>query len=165
MPLDVPDGERCFLDANILYYSYVETPPLSEACRHLLQRVQHGDITALTDCRALSDCLHKTMLAEISQKFGRSRDRLIGWIKQHPKALENLPKTIEVGSRLAKLHMTILPNDAARLPTVISGCQTHRLLFGDAQIVAQMQGHGIVHLATNDDDFDRVPGITVWKPR
>ena len=27
MPLDVPDGERCFLDANILYYCYVETPP------------------------------------------------------------------------------------------------------------------------------------------
>jgi len=35
MPLDVPDGERCFLDANILYYCFVETPPLSDACRML----------------------------------------------------------------------------------------------------------------------------------
>jgi len=28
-----------------------------------------------------------------------------------------------------------------------------------------MQRHGISHLATNDDDFDWVPGVTVWKPR
>jgi predicted nucleic acid-binding protein len=51
------------------------------------------------------------------------------------------------------------------LPTVIAKSQAHRLLLGDASIVAQMQQHGIVHLATNDDDFDRVLGVTVWKPR
>jgi predicted nucleic acid-binding protein len=44
-------------------------------------------------------------------------------------------------------------------------CQAHGLLTNDALIVAVMQRHGITHLATNDDDFDRVPGITVWKPR
>lgn len=59
MPLDVPDGERCFLDANILYYCYVETPPLSEACRDLLRRVQNGDVAAFSDVRALNDCVHK----------------------------------------------------------------------------------------------------------
>jgi predicted nucleic acid-binding protein len=78
MPLDVPDGERCFLDANILYYCFVETPPLSDVCRRLLQRVQNGDVVALTDARALSDCAHKTMLAEVSQRFGRTRERLVG---------------------------------------------------------------------------------------
>jgi len=26
MPLDVPDGAACFLDANILYYALVPTP-------------------------------------------------------------------------------------------------------------------------------------------
>jgi len=46
MPLEVPDGERCFLDANILYYCYVETPPLSEACRDLMRRVQNGGVAA-----------------------------------------------------------------------------------------------------------------------
>jgi predicted nucleic acid-binding protein len=53
MPLDVPDGERFFLDANILYYCFVETPPLSDACRQLLRRVQNGDVVALTDVGAL----------------------------------------------------------------------------------------------------------------
>lgn len=161
MPLDVPDGERCFLDANILYYCYVETPLLSVSCRNFMRRVQNGSLEAFTDVRALNDCAHKTMLAEISQRFSRSRERLIGWLKQHPEALVELPKTTDVCDRLAKLSLSVLTNEALLLPTVIGIVQTHRLLLGDASIVAQMQRIGITHLATNDDDFDRVPGIIV----
>ena len=39
------------------------------------------------------------------------------------------------------------------------------LLTNDAMIVALMQRHRLSHLITNDDDFDAVPGLTVWKPR
>ena len=34
------------------------------------------------------------------------------------------------------------------------------LLINDAVIVAVMQAHGLTNLASNDSDFDRVPGIT-----
>ncbi|NLF06610.1 MAG: hypothetical protein GX594_01335 [Pirellulaceae bacterium] len=77
MPLDVPDGQLCFLDANILYYCFVETPPFSGFCRELLTRVQGGDVVALTDVRALGDCVHKVILAEVSHRFGRTRDQLV----------------------------------------------------------------------------------------
>ena len=43
----------------------------------------------------------------------------------------------------------------------LKGC----LLTNDAMIVALMRRHGVTHLVTNDNDFDRVPGLTVWKPR
>lgn len=165
MPLEVPDGERCFLDANILYYCFVETSPHSDMCRQLLRRVQYGDVAALTDVRALNDCAHKTMLAEVSERFGRPRDRLIGWLKHHPEALAELPKTVEVCDRLPQLQLTVISNESTLLPNAAAIAQRHRLRLGDANIVAIMQHHGIIHLATNDDDFDRVPGITVWKPR
>jgi predicted nucleic acid-binding protein len=76
-----------------------------------------------------------------------------------------LPKTLEVCDRLLQLRLAILRNEAGMLPAVVAAAQIGKLLLGDANIVVQMQAHGIVHLATNDDDFDRVPGITVWKPR
>ena len=41
----------------------------------------------------------------------------------------------------------------------------HHLLTGDAIVVALMQRHSLTHLVTNDDDFDAIPGLTVWKPR
>ena len=36
----------------------------------------------------------------------------------------------------------------------------HRLMA----IVAVMQSHGLVNLASNDADFDRVPGLTRYAP-
>jgi predicted nucleic acid-binding protein len=36
----------------------------------------------------------------------------------------------------------------------------HGLLSGDALVVAIMQANGLTQLASNDVDFDRVPGIT-----
>jgi predicted nucleic acid-binding protein len=39
-----------------------------------------------------------------------------------------------------------------------------RLLTNDALTLAVMEKRGITILATNDDDFDTVAGITVYKP-
>jgi predicted nucleic acid-binding protein len=61
--------------------------------------------------------------------------------------------------------MQVLPADAEILFEATRIAQTHGLLTNDSIIVALMQCYAITHLATNDDDFDRVPGITVWKPR
>src|SRR6266849_2322707 len=38
------------------------------------------------------------------------------------------------------------------------------LLSNDALLVAVMQAHGLTKLASNDPDFDRVPGITRYAP-
>ncbi len=165
MPLAVPDGQRLFLDANILYYCFVDTLGISEQYRGLLGRVILGQVNAITSSRALSDCVHKTMLAEVSQRFGRPRDRLIGWLKQHPDALAVLPKSREVCNRLVRLRLAVAQHETALLPEVVGIAESHQLLMGDAEIVAFMRRDGVLHLATNDDDFDRVPGITVWKPR
>jgi predicted nucleic acid-binding protein len=42
--------------------------------------------------------------------------------------------------------------------------ERHELLTGDALIVAVMQEHGLTNLASNDADFDRVPGLTRYAP-
>lgn len=67
--------------------------------------------------------------------------------------------------RLAAIPMEMLPIDQTILRQASNFAVSHRLLTNDAIIIALMQRHGIVHLVTNDDDFDQVPTITVWKPR
>jgi predicted nucleic acid-binding protein len=42
--------------------------------------------------------------------------------------------------------------------------QQHGLLTGDALIAAVMRQHGLTGIASLDDDFDRVPGLTQYGP-
>jgi predicted nucleic acid-binding protein len=50
------------------------------------------------------------------------------------------------------------------LLTAATLCQQIGLLTNDGVIVALMQGHGLSKIASNDADFDRVPGITRYAP-
>ena len=43
--------------------------------------------------------------------------------------------------------------------------ERYRLLISDAVHIAIMKKRGIVDLASNDSDFERVAGINLWKPR
>ncbi len=43
-------------------------------------------------------------------------------------------------------------------------CQQIGLLTNDGLIVAVMQVNGLTNIASNDTDFDRVPGLTRYAP-
>lgn len=90
---------------------------------------------------------------------------MVGYLKKHPEVIGRLTEWPQAVERLKAVPKQILPADAELLYEATRVAQTHGLLTNDAIIVALMRQHGIMHLATNDDDFDRVPGITVWKPR
>jgi len=46
----------------------------------------------------------------------------------------------------------------------LSYSKKYGLLSNDAIHVATMTQRGITNIATNDPDFERVEGLTVWKP-
>jgi predicted nucleic acid-binding protein len=165
MPLDLPDGTSCFVDSNVLYYALVPTLNVSPHCIALLDRAIAGHISLLVSVPVLSDVLHKVMTSEVAQLAGRDRLGIIGYLGKHPEVISRLveyPKTIE---RLSVVPMTTLPTDPQLLGAATRIAVQHRLLTNDAMIVALMQRHQLAHLVTNDNDFDGVPGITVWKPR
>ena len=165
MPLDIATGSTCFVDANILYYCIVDTPSVSEPSRTFIARVERSEIVAHTTMHVLADVVHKTMMAEIALRFRKSRSGLIGWLKKHPEALAHLPVTNEAAARLRRLPLRLLSVEPTLLPDVVRLAEAHQLLTNDAIIAATMKQCGLVHLVTNDDGFDRVPDLTIWKPR
>ena len=165
MPLDIPDGASCFLDSNILYYALIPTPPISAGCLALLNRIVAGRVQAAVSVPVLSDVMHKVMISEVASLTGRDRAGLIGYLGKHPEIIGNLTQYPQVPSRLGLIPLTVLPLDQQILLDASRLAVQHRLLTNDALIVALMQRDGLVHLVTNDDDFDSVTGLTVWKPR
>lgn len=165
MPLDLPDGAACFLDANILYYALVPTADVSAACLSLLDRVIAGRISASVCVPVLSDVIHKVMMSEAAQLAGRDRSGMVGYLGKHPDIIKRLVEYPMAMERLGAVPMDILPVDDQFLHEAGRLAVQHGLLTSDAMIVALMERHAITHLVSNDDDFDSIQSITVWKPR
>ena len=58
----------------------------------------------------------------------------------------------------------VLPVAKSHASLAVDLSRQHGLLYGDGLIVAIMQAHGLTLLASTDADFDRVPGITRYRP-
>jgi predicted nucleic acid-binding protein len=162
---EIPDGIHCFVDANIICYYLVETPPLSEHCVKFIKRVERGAITASTSGACIAEAIHKVMLAEAIAREGlehrglahrlQKRRELIGGLSEHRK--------VPVLVQALNLHLEPITIDLLARASEIS--QQALLLTNDSLTVAVMEKLGLVDLVTNDDNFDAVSGLTVWQPR
>ena len=165
MPLNIPNGELVFIDANIFYYHFVSVPPLTVECKTFLQRVEQVDVTGVTATSTIAETQHKVMLAEAVQKYGLPRQGLVRRLTQTPKLIAGLSHHQIVPGAIVEMNVRIETLTTAILQRAAQLSVRHELLTNDAIMLAYMEKLGITHLATNDDDFDPLAGITVWKPR
>lgn len=161
----LPAGESCFVDANTLGYASIELAPLTAHCRAFLERVAGGEVIAFTSAGAVADALFKTMVIEITRRFVPPGAKALTFLQNHPEVISQLSHFPAAVEGLAKLPLRLLPVDWEAIRAGMQISIQHRLLTNDAMIVALMQRHGLTHLISNDDDFDQIPGLTVWKPR
>ena len=85
-------------------------------------------------------------------------------LRRHPARIAQLTKSRLALDELIRIGVRIV---GVTQPDVIRAADLSRvygLLSGDALIVAIMQGQSLVNLASNDADFDRVPGIIRFRP-
>ena len=164
MLTDIPDGVVCYLDATIFYYHLVNVPALSDDCSDLLTRIERGRVHGVTSSVAIAEATHKVMLAEVVQRHGVDHRGLIARLKRHPELLDGLTNHSQVVATVRSLR---LPVEVITLDLLAHGAELSsqkRLLTNDALTLAVMEKLGVTALATNDDDFDAVEGLTVYKP-
>ncbi len=103
------------------------------------------------------------MLAEAKVRYdpkhnaGRLQQQghLISTLSEHKKVVELV--------RALKLHVE--PLTLELLERAADCSIQHQLLTNDALTVAVMEKLGLTDIATNDEDFDSVTHLRVWKPR
>jgi predicted nucleic acid-binding protein len=165
MPLNAPAGTACFVDANIFYYHFVDVPLLSDGCSEFLARVTRQEVTAFASVHVLAEAVHKVMLAEAAAKFAMNRAGLVNWLQHHRDRIQQLSDFCDAARDLLSMPLSLVPADASVLDAATALSRQFGLLTNDALILALMRRQGLQHLVTNDDDFDGIAGLTVWKPR
>ena len=85
-------------------------------------------------------------------------------LRNNPSEVQKLGRFRLALGEVLQSKIQVLTVSPANLAASTLLCQQIGLLTNDALIVAVMQANGLTHLASNDADFDRVPGLTRYAP-
>ena len=168
MLTDIPAGCNVYMDANILVYHFTEHAQFGQQATRFLARIANHELQATTLASTAAEALHQITLSEVAKYLGLERSGLLRRLQREPNLLTRLPVPLNVIEETQAMNVHIEPLSTG----VVSSAQSHirelGLLTNDALVIAFMRRRGLSHLATNDDDFDRIAGevgITIWKPR
>jgi predicted nucleic acid-binding protein len=157
-------GDAVFLDANILIYHFTNHPQYGMACTLLIERIERKELRGFTSAHCLADVTHRLMTLEAKSKLNWPDSRLAARLKKYHAEIPSLRHYQQATAKVGQLGIRVLPVVENHILTANALSQQFELLTGDALIIALMQQHGLTNLASEDADFDRVPGITRYAP-
>jgi len=160
----IPAGTALFLDTNTLVYAFANDPRYGAACQRLLQRIEQAEWTGFTSSHVETEMAHRLMTLEAAASSGRTLSGMPNWLRRHPAEVQRLSRHRQAIDELTVVPVTVLPVTAPQVSHAADLTRLHGLLMNDALVVVLMQHNGLTALASNDADFDRVPGITRYAP-
>lgn len=98
-------------------------------------------------------------------RHGLDRAGLAHRLQRHRQPIATLNEHTKVTALVRALAIHVEPVTLLTLERATSVSTKFQLLTNDALTVAVMEHLGLKDLATNDEDFDTVTSMTVWKPR
>jgi predicted nucleic acid-binding protein len=161
---DLAGGDSVFVDANTLIYHCTLDPVFGSACTDLLARIGRGEIAAFTSTHILLEVSHRLMTLEAARHLGKPQGSMAKFLKSHLDEIQRLTSFRQAIEDLCIGKLQILTLSPAMVPTAAALSQQIGLLTNDAAVIAIMQTNGLTKIASNDPDFDRVPGITRYAP-
>ncbi|MEX1095181.1 MAG: PIN domain-containing protein [Planctomycetales bacterium] len=160
----IPYGASVFLDANVFVYSLTDDATFGDPCTELLERVEFGDLQGFISVALFSDVAHRLMTLEACETNGWPYAGIGNRLRRNPVEIQKLHRFRQALDEIVSMGIRILPVQASQVLHAADLSRQHGLLSGDALIVAIMLDHGLTLLASNDADFDRVPGLMRYAP-
>jgi predicted nucleic acid-binding protein len=161
---DIPAGASVFLDSNTFVYHSTSDPLAGQACTDLLVRCRRQEVLGYTSTHVLGEVAHRLMTLEVCVALKRPQAGIGSFLKKHPAEIQKLTGFRQAVEGFCQSNIQILTIATSHLFTGLALSQQTGLLTNDAVTVALMQANNLSNLASNDGDFDRVPGITRYAP-
>jgi len=158
--LTLPNGSNVFLDANVLIYGLSGT---SQECKDLLIRCVNEEVTGVTSYQVVSEITHRLMCMEALSK-GLAAHKPRETLQKDPQLVKQLSEYWTDTERVLALNLLFLVLDEQTIRAAHPERLAHGLLNNDSIVVASMRLYGMNTLATRDEGFSGVDGITVYSP-
>jgi predicted nucleic acid-binding protein len=148
------------IDANIFIYALTRR---SDQCRFLLSRCERDEVVGITTAEIVSEVCHRLMLIEAAEMGVIARPSAVD-LRRRRAELQSLTRYWTLTSQIWNLNISILPLNESRHRAAQRVRTEYGLLTNDSLIVAAAEEYDVKALASRDDDFDQVRGLTVYKP-
>jgi predicted nucleic acid-binding protein len=161
---DLPVGAAAFLDANTLIYHFEPHPLLGSACTELLERIERHELSGFSSTHVLAEVAHRLMALEACAVFGWPYSGIAQRLRKHPGEVQKLSLFRHAIEQIPRYDVQVLSPVGTSIAAAASISQQTGLLTNDALLVAMMRENGLSNLASNDSDFDRIPGLMRYAP-
>ncbi len=160
--------ERIFIDANIFIYNALDDPHYAESCSDFLRQVETNKLKGVITPHVMDEVLFKILIAEASQHIEKfTLPALKKEMKSSGFSSKIYKPVKEYSDYLTELTyggLEILIVNGETVERSIDLGLQYGLLTTDAIHLSTMKQYGIINIATNDSDFERVESITIYKP-
>lgn len=161
---DIPGGASVFLDANVLVYHFIAHNTYGASSTDLLDRMERKTLVGFVSSHVLGELSHRLMTLEAAVLFGWPAQGIVNRLKRHPAEVGQLTRNAQALDELQQIGVTVLPVEGQQVARAAAVSKQFGLLTNDALVIALMRDHQLQHLASNDADFDRVPGLLRYSP-
>ena len=155
------NGDSVFIDANIFIYNFGGH---SAECKDVLLRCAKGELLGITSTFILAEVLHRLMIAEATQKEFITDKNPVKKLREHPEIIKKLSTYIHDIGQISDMNIKIveLTHDCIKKSAEIR--LSEGILTNDSLVVATMVDIGVSNLLTNDNDFDHIERLHIYKP-
>lgn len=158
---DLKPEDRVFIDANIFIYNF---GGYSLECKDLLLKCAKKELIGNTSTLILAETLHRLMVGEAIEKKLVASKNPVQKLKQHPEIIRQLSTYNYNVQKIEEMNINILDLSLEIVQESAKIRHKEGLLTNDSLMVATMKKYKIGKLITNDDDFDNINWIEVYKP-
>lgn len=155
------DEDRVFIDANIFIYNFGGHSP---ECKDVLLRCAKGELLGITSTFILAEVLHRLMIAEAIEKGFITEKNPVHKLRDHPDIIKKLSTYIHDVEQICNMNIEIVPLTHNCIKKSAEIRQSEGILTNDSLVVATMKEKGVSILLTNDNDFDHIEWLQIYKP-
>lgn len=162
---DFNSKEPIFIDANIFLHHAFDINPVSI---EFLNRAELYNFRIYTSSLVLEEVTFKLLMQSASNFLDKVAVEKVKTLLQNEKkraqVLEPVTKYMDYIALLKESGMTVLELKDSDMMTALQKTVKHGLITADAAHYAVMERKGIRQIATGDNDFKDIPGLTLWMP-
>lgn len=159
MKLDEVLGGSIYVDTNVLYMYLRADPNHLPLIRIFLERMVRGEIETFVGVPVMDELFYRLLLARVKDTTGRNplevlREDMVAMITTHGGVIETAMRKL-----ITLPHLVLVGVETTDFSRMLDNIGKFSLLPRDALHLAVIQRLGLVAIASDDTDFDRVDGL------